>query len=137
MTTVTFYRDETKCSCCGAYIRNVIAIDGVEYGTTCGEYQLKQLSSSITVSGKTASFSATAENIIYAQNKARRDALYNKLLAPNWHINTPTNDLIWSLFNRISTGELTAAGMFDARLQLRDIDTEAIVAREWKLAMME
>lgn len=35
--TVRMYREETKCQCCGRYIRNVVEIDGVQYGTRCAD----------------------------------------------------------------------------------------------------
>jgi hypothetical protein len=38
--TVKMYREETKCQCCGRYIRNVVEIDGVQYGTRCCEAYL-------------------------------------------------------------------------------------------------
>lgn len=37
MTTVRQYKEETKCAHCGRFIRNVVEIDGVQYGTRCCE----------------------------------------------------------------------------------------------------
>lgn len=136
MTTVTFYRDETTCKCCGRFIINVIAIDGVEYGTTCGEYQIKQLSGNIKVSGKTADFAIVAANMIAEQNKARQMALVNSLPRIDWHATTSTDELVSSLVSRVGTGS-QAAAHFAARLELRGVDTDAIIAREWQIAVME
>lgn len=134
MTTVTFYRDETTCKCCGRYIVNVIAIDGIEYGTTCGEYQIKQLAGTIEVKGKSIDFAANAENIIAEQNKARRVALFAQLPRMDWHMNTPVNELGMMFLARL---DKPVAAQFAARLELSGINPEAVVAAEYRRAMME
>ena len=42
---VKFYREETTCKCCGRFIRNVVEIDGVQYGTTCAESFMPRIKS--------------------------------------------------------------------------------------------
>lgn len=37
ITTVRMYKEETVCAHCGRYIKNVVEIDGTQYGTRCCE----------------------------------------------------------------------------------------------------
>lgn len=34
---VTYKKGEDRCHCCGRYIRNIVEIDGVPYGTKCAD----------------------------------------------------------------------------------------------------
>lgn len=139
MTTVRFYRDETKCSCCGRYIVNVIEIDEAAFGTTCGEIELKKIASEnapIKVVGKAATFDTAAYEMIEKARKARMEMLRKSLPNLGWHQFTPIDGLIESLFTRLGKGEQTAA-WFAARLELKGVDVEAEVAAEFKRAMME
>lgn len=136
MTTVRFYRDETKCSCCGRYIRNVIAIDDVEYGTTCGEYQIKQLcSENIEVVGKKAlDFSVNAQEIIAKQNAAYKNELYKSLPFPQWGISFTNEGLIRDFLARI--GKPTVRN-FITLMKIRNIDIDAVLASEFNRLVME
>lgn len=40
MPVVKMYKEETVCCECGRYIKNVVEIDGVQYGTRCCEKHL-------------------------------------------------------------------------------------------------
>lgn len=37
MSQVSFYKEETRCQCCGRYIKNVVEIDSVQYGIVCAD----------------------------------------------------------------------------------------------------
>lgn len=34
---IRYYKEETRCMNCGRFIKNVVSVDGVEYGTTCAD----------------------------------------------------------------------------------------------------
>lgn len=136
MTTVRFYRDETKCSCCGRYIRNVIAIDEQAFGTTCGEIELKKIASeNIEITGrKSLDFSLTAQEIIAKQNAAYKAELYKALPFPQWGISFTNEGLISDFLARI--GKPTVRN-FITLMKIRNIDIDAVLASEFNRLVME
>lgn len=37
MSNIVYEKGEDRCQCCGAFIRNIVRIDGVPFGITCAD----------------------------------------------------------------------------------------------------
>lgn len=74
MSEIQLERGEDKCAECGAYIRNIVRIDGVPLGTTCAEAFLPR---NATVRAAASNFSAKLEKQEQAEIDSIKTALFN------------------------------------------------------------
>lgn len=70
--TVTIERGEERCICCGAYIRNIVRIDGIPYGTKCA---LAFMPRNTEIKAIARNFEIALANQAVAEKNALRSAL--------------------------------------------------------------